>query len=263
MLPARPTQAASAAERRRAGLGRDAAPSSGAPSARCDQRARCWPRPRRAAPVSTSTAWSRGDLVVGEVGRADPVEQRRRRRRRRPAAAAASEQRRRLALAQVVADRLAGDRCVAEHAEEVVAQLERLAERQADGGERVGSSSSGARRARRRGAAAARRCTCPTCTARSASACTGSRLAAGRADEVEVLADARARCAARRRRARHDRRAPTRAGCRRSTNAKSPTRIAAPSPNRRGSPRQPVRVVAVDEAAVHRRQPAARCRSRP
>ena len=47
-----------------------------------------------------------------------------------------SDERRELALAQVVADRLARHGCVAEHAQEVVTHLEGLAERQPDGTQR-------------------------------------------------------------------------------------------------------------------------------
>ena len=70
-----------------------------------------------------------------------------------------------LALAQVVAGRLAGVGRVAEHAEHVVAQLERLAERQAVRGRSVVEQLGPRRRPGcRRAAAAARRCTWRTCS---------------------------------------------------------------------------------------------------
>ena len=87
------------------------------------------------------------------------------------------DERRRLALAQVVADRLAGDVGLAEHAEHVVAQLERLAERQPDRATARPRARRAGRRARRRGAAAARRCTCPTCTSRCGGRAAASVLA--------------------------------------------------------------------------------------
>ena len=76
----------------------------------------------------------RGDLVVVEVGGADTVEHGSLRRRRR--GDGAGQQRRGLALAEIAADRLAGDLLVAERAHHVVAHLERVAERQAVGAER-------------------------------------------------------------------------------------------------------------------------------
>ena len=78
--------------------------------------------------------------------------------RPRPTRAASGQrdQHRALALGEVVAGRLAGDLRVAEDAEQVVAQLERLAERQPERGS--------ARRAGR-GSAPAR--AAPTCSGRS------------------------------------------------------------------------------------------------
>ena len=80
------------------------------------------------APVSTITCWIVRDLGVAQPVAADA--------RQHPTLGVvgqldgAGEQRRRLALAQVVADRLAGDRRVAERADDVVAHLERVTERQ-------------------------------------------------------------------------------------------------------------------------------------
>ena len=113
----------------------------------------------------------------------------------RPATAASrasATSTRALALAQVVAGRLAGLGRVAEHAEHVVAQLERLAERQA-----VAPSRPPAGRRRRAGerahraAAGARRCTWRSCSgspvrARSTRCCRAGP-AAGRLEHVEVL----------------------------------------------------------------------------
>ena len=145
------------------------------------------------------------------------------------------DERRRLALAQVVAHRLAGHRGLAERAEDVVAELERLAHRQPDRRERRRRARRSGRRARRRGAAAARRCTSPTCTSR----CGGRSSASVRAVAVptrssdwpthsSMRSSSKIVCAA--------------SGAPRSkmsayTSAKSPTRIAMPSPNRRAGPR--------------------------
>ena len=85
--------------------------------------------------MSTKHLLDGRDLGGGEVGAADL-------RRGRSASAAVGvgggdgEQRGGLALAEVVADGLAGDGLVAEGAEQVVAELERLAERVAVGGQR-------------------------------------------------------------------------------------------------------------------------------
>ena len=100
-----------------------AATASAASSAMCASSA-------SRAPVSTITCWIVGDLVVVEARRPDALEH----VAARPASASSHgprQQRRRLALAQVVADRLAGERRVAEGADDVVAHLEGVAERQA------------------------------------------------------------------------------------------------------------------------------------
>ena len=100
----------------------------------------------------------------GEIGSTRPGRAGRRRRRscvpgRWPAAASACPRagRRRPAC-----------RCglVAERAEDVVAQLERLAERRPVGRQRTRRARRGDRRARRRRGAAARSCTCRTCSGR-------------------------------------------------------------------------------------------------
>jgi hypothetical protein len=75
-----------------------------------------------------------GDLRIAQGGVADAVEQRGAGARR--PLERHGEDRCGLALAEVVADGLARDRHVTEGAEDVVAQLERLAERVAVGGER-------------------------------------------------------------------------------------------------------------------------------
>ena len=166
--------------RGRPGLGGDRAPAASAASAVVDQLRRSTPPPRRPRRWRRGAPRARPRRCAGIGGP----------RRRRGAsssasrpgsrATAAATSGRELALAEVVAHGLAGDGGVAEHAEEVVAQLEGLAERHAVRGERAGEVVERARRARRRGAAAARRCTCPTCTARCA------RPARGRARRLAV-----------------------------------------------------------------------------
>src|SRR2546430_13261574 len=76
------------------------------------------------------------DLGVVEVGRAQVLEPARRRPGR--ARRGRGDERRELALAQVVADRLAGDGGVVEDTENVVAQLEGRTERQPEGAEGIG-----------------------------------------------------------------------------------------------------------------------------
>ena len=76
-----------------------------------------------------------------------------------------------LALDQVVAGGLAGRGRVAEDAEQVVAQLERLAEREAERRQRLQRRRARRRRARRRCAAGARWSTSPTCSAAPSSRC--------------------------------------------------------------------------------------------
>src|ERR1700716_3659302 len=92
-----------------------------------------------------------GDLGVIEVGPAQVLEP----AHRRPGRARRSrgDERRELALAQVVADRLARDGGVAEHPEDVVAQLECLTERKPEGTERIGElvEVAGQRRAQMQG----------------------------------------------------------------------------------------------------------------
>ena len=78
------------------------------------------------------------------------------------------EQQRALALAQVVAGGLAGDRRVAEHAEQVVAQLEGHADVGAEPAVAATPGPGRPRRSRRRGAAAAPRCRRRSCSGRSA-----------------------------------------------------------------------------------------------
>ena len=81
------------------------------------------------APVSTITAWSAATSSIVEIRSPTRCQQRGvllRRRLRRD-----REQRRGLAFAEVVADRLARERGVAERAEQVVAELEGIAEREA------------------------------------------------------------------------------------------------------------------------------------
>ena len=74
-------------------------------------------------------------------------------------------QHRPLALDQVVAGRLAGHLGVAEHPEQVVAQLERLAQRQPERGRAPRAPAAGPRPGRRRRAAGARWSTSRTCSA--------------------------------------------------------------------------------------------------
>ena len=127
---------------------------------------------------------------------------------------------------------------VAERAEQVVAELEGLAERKAvarTAARRVAASYL-ARPARRRGGGAARPCTCPTCTARCARAAPRSRSPSRRAHEVEVLADVELDAQLVPHRDRRCGGAP-RSSCRRTRAARSPIRIATPSPKRRASPR--------------------------
>ena len=112
------------------------------------------PRRRRRAPVRTNSACSAATSDSREVGRSELREQLAIALGR--AGARDRDQRRGLALAQVVADRLAGDRALAERAEHVVAELERLAHRQSDRRERR-------RPARRSGPASA----APRCSGRS------------------------------------------------------------------------------------------------
>ena len=81
------------------------------------------------APVSTITCLDAGDRVGRHVGVADEFEHRELLRRR--PAGRPCQQRRRLALDEVAADGLAGDRLVAEGTHHVVAHLEGVAERQA------------------------------------------------------------------------------------------------------------------------------------
>src|SRR5256884_6866297 len=76
------------------------------------------------------------DLGVIKVGPAQVLEPARFRPGR--ARRSSGDERRELALAQVVADRLAGDGGVAEDTEDVVAQLEGRTERQPEGAERIG-----------------------------------------------------------------------------------------------------------------------------
>ena len=83
-------------------------------------------------------------------------------RARREALARDRHEQRALALAEVVARGLAGDLGVAVDAEQVVAQLERDAERQAESAERVELGRGTARDPRRRSRAAPRCCTWPT-----------------------------------------------------------------------------------------------------
>ena len=76
-----------------------------------------------------------------------------------------------LALDQVVAGRLAGGGRVAEDTEQVVAELERLAQRQPERRQLGQRLRRARRRARRRGGAAARWSTSPTCSAAPSSRC--------------------------------------------------------------------------------------------
>ena len=128
-----------------------------------------------------------GDLGVVEVGPAEVLEPPRRRpgraRRRR------RDERRELALAQVVTDRLAGDGDVPEHPEDVVAQLEGLAERQPERAERVGELFEAAGE---RGAEMQRPLdgVLPRLVPLDPRRLHRVAAAAGRALEVEVLADA-------------------------------------------------------------------------
>ena len=92
-----------------------------------------------------------------------------------------------LALAQVVAGGLAGHRRVAEHAEHVVAQLERLAERQPVAVVRRRAARARRRRARRRAAAAARPCTSRSCSGSTCSARSTGRRRLRLLEHVEVL----------------------------------------------------------------------------
>ena len=120
------------------------------------------------APVSTITV----------LDRCRPRHRRARRRRRGRAPPLAGvggrhragQQRRRLPLAQVVADGLAGHGAVAERADDVVAHLEGVAERQPVGAERRAPArrAGPARPARRRRATVARSCTCRSCSGRCA-----------------------------------------------------------------------------------------------
>ena len=85
------------------------------------------------APQSTSRRAEPGDVALVEIRRADGGEQTC--VLRSDELPRQSQQHRRLALAQVLADRLAGRGLVAEDAEQVVTQLEGLAERPAEGAE--------------------------------------------------------------------------------------------------------------------------------
>ena len=96
--------------------------------------ARSPPRPRRARRCARRRSWSAATSAAVRSGA--PRRPSSSRSARVGAGARDRDERRRLALAQVVADRLAGDLGVAERAEDVVAELERLAQRQADGRER-------------------------------------------------------------------------------------------------------------------------------
>ena len=262
------------AGRRPAGAGLDGSRQPVAPGderARA-RRARPWPRrsigtrssavealvdqpldrpPRSRRPRRCATSRSRSAAISSAA-----------RSRRRPARAGArsspsarggrgGEQRGELALAQVVADRLAGDGLGAEHAEQVVAQLERLAEREPERAERrlqlvepAGERGAEVQRALDRVLARL----VPLDASGPAPA---SRPPVAVALEVEELADAELDAELV-----EDRARPSAAHAAISTsaytNAKSPTRIAAPSPKRRAWPRQPRVAVAVDERAVHR-----------
>ena len=157
-----------------------------------------WASSSSRAPVSTSTCWmaaTSSSLRSARRRSAAPRPGRRRRARWRWRA------RRGLALAEVVADRLAGERGVAEHAEHVVAELERVAERQAVGRERgqqlgrAGAASAAPR------CSGARRCTCRTCSGRCARPSPG-RARRGPCRGCRGTGRCSARCAARSRRAR-------------------------------------------------------------
>ena len=104
-----------------------------------------------------------GDLVGGEVGAERAVEQRG--VGGGGGVEGEGDQHGALALDQVVAGRLAGGGRVAEDAEQVVAELERLAEREAERPSARAWSPPRRRRARRRCAAAARWSTSRTCSA--------------------------------------------------------------------------------------------------
>ena len=112
---------------------------------------------RSSAPGVDDRALQRGDLPVVEVGVADQlVDDPARRRRER--LARIRDEHGALALAQVVARRLAGLALVAEDAEDVIPQLERHPERMPERVERRRLGEIGARERRRRSRAAAARC---------------------------------------------------------------------------------------------------------
>ncbi len=148
-----------------------------------------------------------------------------------------------LALDQVVAGGLAGGGRVAEDAEQVVAQLERLAERQPERRQLGHRPRRRRRRARRRCAAAARWSTSPTCSAAPSSrrrrrrgrGPAPTRRGTGRRSPRErhrsKTSSAAATCSS----GRPQRRSSSSA----QLSSRSPSRIAAAAPYCSGSPRQP------------------------
>ena len=113
---------------------------------------------RSPATSSADSGEPRRAVEEGGVGRRGAVERQR-------------DQHGALALDQVVAGGLAGGRRVAVHAEQVVAELERLAERQAVRRQLPQHVAVSRRRARRRCGAAARSSTWRTCSAAPSSRC--------------------------------------------------------------------------------------------
>ena len=189
----------------------------------------------------------RGDVGLGEVGRAELGEQLAVALGR--AGARDRDERRRLALAEVVAHRLAGDRR---------SRRTRRACRRGAGTPHPSAGRSprarrrarrSGRRARRRDAAAARPCTSPTCRSR----CGGRSAASVRAVAVptrssdwpthsSMRSSSKIVCAAS---------GAPRRSMSAYTSAKSPMRIAMPSPKRRAGPAPRLVFVLAGELAVH------------
>ena len=166
-----------------------------------------------------------------------------RRRRRRAASSASATSTVRLPSTRSSPAGLPVVAGVAEDAEQVVAQLERLAERQPEGGQRRRASPARRRRGRRRRAAAARWSTSPTCSAARSSRCRRRR---GRAPAPTRRGTGRRspRCGTGRRPRAPARPGPSGSPQRRSSSSaqpssRSPSRIAAAAPYCSGSPRQP------------------------
>ena len=203
----------------------------------------------------------RADLVVGR-GRARRPRRARRRAGRGPARWRCASSGVGLPSRRSSPTGLPVTAVVAEHAEHVVAQLERVAERERRSRQRPARSSPDAgRRARRRGAADARPCTCRTCSGRCARPSPGRgrrRAVPSTSRYWPTLSSIRSSF--------HTATPPAArrpAAGRRSTKARSPTRMATPSPKRRASPRQPLASWRSANARCVVRRAAPAWRSRP